>query len=278
MSIFSDVKSSIYGPHFYKAQLHAPTTHVIGYFSKLMLMYAFVMMVIFSFFFVPLVTRYISERGLATVVSYYPEELTISIKDGKASTNVQEPYAIPFPPQEIRAEGMKVDTTPTNLLVIDTASPFTVEKFKTYDTAALLTSEFIVAEKSNGQISVQKLQGIPNMDLNRAQLTEWGRKVLPYVKLLIPLVLLGGFVAVAIVTSAANLLLLLILTLITWIVGLVRKTGIGYGGYYKLGLYALTPLVILGIFETFFNLPWIVDWLIFFVLFFINTRDVKKHV
>jgi hypothetical protein len=275
MSIFSDIKNSVYGPQFYKKENHAPAKNAVVYFTKLMLMYAFVMMVLFGIFFVPLVTRYVSERGLTTLVNYYPEALTVSVKDGKVSTNVQEPYVIPFPPDINIESKTKI---PANLVVIDTKSPATVENFKKYDTGALVTSEYIIAEKSNGQISIQKIEGMPNVDLNRTQFMEWGRAVLPYIKLLIPFVLLAGFVVVLVVGAVANLLLLLVLTLITWIVGLIRKTGIGYGGYYKLGVYGLTPLIILGIFEIFFNLHWIIDWAIFFVLFFINTKDVKKII
>ncbi len=273
MSFFKQLKSSIYGPLFYQAASLVPAKEAFKYFSKLISIVALVAMVIFACVFVPVVTTVLSRDNVNKILSQFPSELTLTLKDGKASTNVQEPYIIPAPasaPTSDRA------AEKTNLVVIDTKATASMESFIRYSTTFLITSDYIIGEKSNGQVTIQSLKGIPDMTLNRGVIASFAEKILPYLKIVIPFMILLAFIGSFIGAYIINLILLLILTLVVWIVGLIRKTGIGYGTYYKLGLYAITPLVIISMFGALFSLPWYVDWVVFFVLFFINTRFVKQ--
>lgn len=271
MRFLTQIKKSIYGPEFYQAASLVPFKEALKYFSKLISIAALVAMVIFSFIFVPTVTAVFSKNGVDNLLSQFPAELTLTLKDGKVSTNVPEPYMIPVPPSD-RATGK------TNFAVIDTKTVASAENFSKYSTILLITSDYIIGEKSNGQITIQNFKGIPDMVLNRATITSFADKILPYLKIVIPLLLLLVFFGFLIGAYIANLVSLLLLTLIVWIVGKIRKTGITYGTYYKLGLYGVTPLVILSMISGLLNLPWFADWVVFFILFFINTKFVKQSL
>ncbi len=270
MAFFKQIQQSIYGPDFYRAMSTVSAKEGFKYYSKLTSIAALVIMVLFAFVFVPVVTVVFSKGNVNKLVSQFPAELTVTVRDGKASTNVAEPYAIVMPPGDAKSAQRQ------NLVVIDTKASVDVSSLEKYNTAILVTSDYIVGEKSNGQITIQKLKGVPDMTINRQVVSSYAEKIFPYLKFIVPFLLLTVFIGAYLAGFIANLIVLLILTLIVWIVGKIRKTGITYGTYYKLGLYGITPVVILSMISGLINLPWLADWIIFFILFFINTKFVKQ--
>lgn len=97
MKIFAKIKDSIYNPEYYKDILQKPFSYSIKYFLFFALIFALVFAIPVSLKLIDGIKN-ISENS-PQLANYFPEELTIFIKDGKASTNVQEPYFIKIPNQ-----------------------------------------------------------------------------------------------------------------------------------------------------------------------------------
>jgi Protein of unknown function (DUF1189) len=97
-----------------------------------------------------------------------PEELEIRIKDGVASTNVQEPYYITVSPDDFKGTFLedkeRTSTYDQRLLAIDTKGR--AEDFERYQSAALLTERSFVYY-DDGNIEVQSLREMDDLVLNK---------------------------------------------------------------------------------------------------------------
>lgn len=97
-----------------------------------------------------------------------PEELEIRIKDGVASTNVQEPYYITVSPDDFKGTFLedkeRTSTYDQRLLAIDTKG--SAEDFERYQSAALLTERSFVYY-DDGDIQVRSLREMDDLVLNK---------------------------------------------------------------------------------------------------------------
>ncbi len=278
MKFIKTIKDTFYNPSFYKQEKDSPFRKPFWYFVKISLIAAFIITIFFSVVFVPTVSNLFSPATVQKLTSSFPETLTVTLKSGRASSNINGPYAIPVPPgTSISGRPGTSASLPAhkNMVVIDTETPFVFDNFKKYDTYILLTADYIVGEKDNGQVTVQPLKGIPDITINRAQIISWASSILPLLKFIIPLLLLGVLIGVFIGSVIGHMIVLLVLTLIVWIIEKIRKSGLGYGTLYKLGLYAFTPLILLSVLSFIFNLPWYIDWAIYLVLILTNIWHIK---
>jgi hypothetical protein len=228
---------------------------------------------------VPKLQKYTSPEFVSQVVSYFPAELTVTLKGGQASTNVSEPYAIPIPATlfselQMKPAGSRVE----NFIVIDTTHPFVLTDFASYKTALLLTKDFIVVEDRNGKITVNPLKSFPDAVIDQTLVLNLMNKAVPYIKtlmpLMIPIVLVGSYIGYVI----GYLFLLLISSLIVWIVYMIQKKGISYGTCYKLGLYAVTLPIIIDLILSATSIgssPWYVTLILILIVMLANIRDAE---
>jgi signal peptidase I len=108
------------------------------------------------------ISSYISEE-------LYPAELSITITNGRISTNVREPYHITISPDKIfdlfsTKDNPEDRVTKMRLLSIDTKAK--IEDFDRYQTYALLTGSSLVY-KRNGNITVTPLDNIDKLEINK---------------------------------------------------------------------------------------------------------------
>ncbi len=278
MNFLETIKNSFYNPTFYQQEKDSSFRKPFWYFVKISLVAAFIITILFSIAFVPTVSSVFSPATVQKITTSFPETLTVTLKDGRASSNIKGPYAIPVPAGTgVSSQGSGSSRLPAhkNMIVIDTETPFMFDNFKKYDTHVLLTADYIVGEKDNGQVTVQALKGVPDLTINRAQITSWTSSILPLLKFIIPLLLLGILIGVFIGSIVGHMIVLLILTLLVWIIQKIRKSGLSYGTLYKLGLYAFTPLILLSLLSFIYNFPWYIDWAVFLVVILSNIRHIK---
>ncbi len=278
MNFPNEIKSSVYNPAFYAEKRTAAGGKAFSYFMKISTIKVLIWTIFLSFYVVPLVSGIFSQKGMETIVGSFPSDLQITIKGGQLSTNVVEPYYIPLPTDLSTSANSKTSShQPKNLAVIDTKATSPLDSFAQYDTSILVTKDYLISQKSTGQVTVQKLSSLPDTVINQAKISDWITKLHPFLLIFIPLMIIGIIIGAFIFTVIGNLIFLLIYSLVVWLVQKIRKTGMTYGQSYKLGFYAITlPLALDLVFGLCsFYLPWYVDAVVFLVVIFVNIRGIK---
>jgi hypothetical protein len=278
---FHSIKSSIYDREYYKSIDGQKTSNSFKYFLKINLLLTLITSLTLSFFIVPLLLVAIKPASIEKVVQVYPKDLEIIIKDGRASSNKTTSYSIPFDNESLNEKkvinNMPTDRpAPKNFITIDTVSDFTIEKFKSSDSLAYLSKEYLVYQEGNGQIKLQSLKSINNLTINQKNIVEWLGQILPYVKALIPFIFVAFFVMHFSASVVANLIFIFISSLIILIVEKIRKNDVPFKTIYKRGLHLVTAVMILNLvlFVFGFDSIWPVSLALFLWLYYSNIKSV----
>lgn len=241
MGIFTLWKKSVYSPEFYREVLGKSFSFSIKYFYSVVLVLAVALTIGISVDLVPKAYAFLRDLGPA-ILDYFPSELEVRIKDGTASSNVTEPYALPLP-DELRqfmksSEG--VAPRAKNLFVIDTRGSFSEEEFKNYDTLVLLTKNSVAWQnEKKGKIELQTLDQTPNTTINKKKVSELVDVVNRLSRWVIPFFIFAIFAFMMVVLSF-HLVYLLLAAFLIWFLGRIKKTGIGYKKAYQVGLHAMS--------------------------------------
>lgn len=238
MNFLNKVKSSIYSPEFYLSIRKKTTGEAFKYFLGL----AAILALIQAFISIPIAFSIQKELpGLSSkLVSYYPEQLVVKVKNGKASTNVKEPYYIKMPES---GGGY------ANLLVIDTKTGYSAEQFGKYSAAAWLTKDTLFVKGENG-LRALELTKIQDLTINKTFVSNIVSKVSPFFKLIFPLMFILVFLAL-ILFFIFRLVQLLFIAIGIYLVGRALNLGFSYKESYKIGLFAITLPLILDLILTF---------------------------
>lgn len=239
MNFFQKIYKSIYAPSFYQELLGRPFSFSLKYFYLLTLILVLFVTVVFSLSLIPNINAFLKEFG-PKILEAYPQELVITIKNGKASINVPEPYTIKFPD----ILGGNEDKISKNLLIINTKTPFSLQEFRSYDTTALLTENELVFHGDKGDIRIQPLDQVPDTEITKSFIESLIKAVEPFMKYAAPLFAVMMFVGFFIFYHV-NLLYLLFAALLIWIMAKIKKFPIGYKKSYQISIHAMTlPLIL----------------------------------
>lgn len=263
---FKSIPASIYSPEFYagipQRSFWKGFWYLVGF--------TFIMMILWAAYFVAV--PYMTHRDeinqtVDRIVHFYPEELVITIQDGKASTNVDEPYMLKFGdifPTEnwnqtfkegfeegLAQEGEFGDLDDFNLAVIDTKTPFSMEQFREYQTLVWLTEDALYVISEN-----QGAEGIPlegdNIVITKQLVDEGMETILVQVKSVIPVLAVFMLIFAFILVVIGRMLYLLLFSLFLFIAYSIMNLPYDYGAAYKMGIYAITlpTLVSMALFMT----------------------------
>jgi len=278
MKFFSDVKNSIYNPQYYQGLISKPFSYSLKYFFVVIILLSALATVFFSFNVIPGIASGIVAVK-SNILQYYPDNLEISIKGGKVSTNAQEPYIIKAAAGN---DTQKEISSFKNVLVIDTKTDFSLSQFKNYKTYALLGREDFAYYEKDNEIKIISLAGMPDFTLNKDKILSFFSKVEPWLPLLYhPACILFFFGGIFLGMCLGYLIYLLLAALLIWLVAKIKKLGIGYKKSYQLGLHLLTvPLAVnflvytvLGAFvPNLFHVPFMFT-VILLVMAFINFKN-----
>jgi len=281
MNIFTQIKNSVYNKEYYQSTvLNQPLGVSIKYLMKLSLLLALVGSIIFS---ISLPHLFSSAKSTVTsLATDYPEDLIVTFKDGNASINKPEPYFVKIPDslREIDdSKQLNVENRIENLIVINTTEAFSINKFKEYNTASLLTkTELISMQSNNGEIKITPISKLGNVEITKSWILDKESifmKALPWiVSLIIPVI----FVGISIGIFVGTLMMLLFSALIVWIILKIKKVNISYKKSYQVALHASTIILIISIFGKYlgpFN-NFSVNLLIFVVIIIINFSGYPK--
>ncbi len=253
MKIIDDIKSSVYNPAYYSEVVNKPFSYSFKYFLSLMGFLALIATVLFSFTALPDIIGFINGFE-SKALGYYPNELEVTIKDGKVSTNVEEPYLIKMPAEfkninavsnNKSAEAVPKPEEMENLLVIDTKSPLTVDLFRSYKTTALLGADSFIYYKGNGVVNIQSLSKVSDVVINKAKVSLIVGELMPYIKalpvILVPVVFI--FMLAGLISS--KLFYLVFGAFAIWLLAMIKNKKLKYIKAYQIGFHAITLGVIL---------------------------------
>lgn len=244
MKLLRRVESSIYDLSFYRTVGQRKLSGALGYFALLVFVLSLLISAkpfidIAGFAFQSSAER---EALKEEVASAYPDELIVTIENGRVSTNVPEPYPIPFP--EAFKEAFVGDgRAPQNLLVINTGKSISADDFEAFDTFVILGGDSIgVYQPDRQKAQIQGLAGLAGESLvidkeEFISMTGTAEKFIRWMAVallfLVPLI-------VFFMTAFAYLFYLLFGALLVMLVAKLRGVRLGYKEAYKAGLYLLT--------------------------------------
>lgn len=180
----------------------------------------------------------------------YPSELVITIKNGEASANVEQPYYIDMPGKE------SATSSPQYLAVIDTRPEVTVEELTSYDAPVILTQKTLfVADEAKSD----SIKNAPNFtgSFRPVDLTEMKDftlskdTVVGFIGMLRPFI--NGFLYVLPIllfflvlgfSVLAYLFVALFGALIVMLAAKLKGLSFDYGTSYVVALYALIPVAL----------------------------------
>lgn len=251
MKFWRIFKSSVYDPSFYRAIGERKTSGAFGYFALLVLVASLIASANPIADVAGFVFQSSGEKDALReeVLSIYPDELEITFKNGEISTNVSEPYSIPFP-ESLKDKGGEDAEYPENLLVIDTGKSISADDFEALDTFVILGRDSVgVYQPGRKKVQIQNLENASAeyFVLDKGRFTSllgtaegfarwFGFALLFLIPFLVFSVWLSGY-----------LLYLLFGALVIWIVAKIRGTPWGYGTSYKAGLHLLTLPILYGV-------------------------------
>src|SRR3972149_11286110 len=133
MNFSKKIAKSIYGPEYYSKLLQKPFFYSLKYFYLFIFLIALMGAAGLTISTAPKIKsffNFVSDK----VLNQYPQGLEIVVKNGIASSNVEEPYFVPMK-DFFENAGTK------NLIVIDTKDQFFIENFYAFNTACLLNEK-----------------------------------------------------------------------------------------------------------------------------------------
>lgn len=239
--LFLDIKKSVYDPVYYQELLSRPAKYSIKYFFGLALLAALILSIALSFSIVPLVRHFVSELS-PNLLGAYPEELVVTVANGTFSANVPQPYYID-PPHGYASELAKNGFA--HLVVIDTLSDVTPDRFSAYATLVWFAARHVVVADTNGQMKINEYEPGTDFILDKAKFATLVHAAEPYFKWAAPVVVAAVFVGMSI-AQMFNLLYLVFGAVLIFLLGrFALKQKWTYGASYRIGLHALTLPILL---------------------------------
>ncbi len=223
----------------------------------------------------------ISNTFLVQIPNLFPDKLVLSLKDGKLSSNDSQLHRIDYRSAlPIKFEGYG------NIVIDPSAQGINPA---TYETDLLFGPEGISAISGSGRIEyrsykelIKQQTGIFNIDRQSISVfAEAGRGIVKWVEsnavfyFLIGMLLLSPIFALFI--TLWKLVLLLLLSVMSWALCRVLKRGLSYAEIYSASIYLAIPISILQL-AFFFWMTAPVTIATYLVLFFVMVRPASKQL
>lgn len=249
MNIFKQIKSSIYGPEYYRKVVgEMRLRSSIKYLAKFSIIIA-MLAVIVAVCFLPWASTKV-KSVVESAVSSYPADLEITFKEGKASVNQPEPYMIPVPAEWQDSE-ITDDSNLKNLVVINTKEAFSIPKFREYATMIWLTETEIVGLKDNNELQIIDTKDLEDIVINKDMVIAKQGWLVDHLPTIFTFIIVVGFFIIFLANFMGTLSALFIYAFAIWGMSAILKKGWGYKKSYQIGIHAITLVSILGLLSVF---------------------------
>ncbi len=271
--LLTTARGSIYNPQFYRELLTKPFSYSLKYYSAFTLLLIVVLTIATS---IPLIARAnkVAREFPKKFFEYIPDQLEVTVTKGIVSTNVEEPFSFPVPTvfrESLDKEGI------TNLLVIDTLTPFSIAQFDDFKTLAWLgSSQWVYRDTNEGGLKIQPLDPKVSLVVNETKLRGYESTLSKYYRYIGPIIALIIFITLCFI-YVGYLVYLLFGALLVFFMLKVMKSEVAYSKAYQIGLHAVTLPILLQVLFTLsgiplFNIPFI-PTLILLTIVYINFKD-----
>ncbi|NMB91271.1 DUF1189 family protein [candidate division WWE3 bacterium] len=244
-TFFYVFKKSISSPEYYKELLETKFSFTFKYYLMLAVLVSLIFTSFVSIKMVPETKAWL-KTGVEEVKNIYPDDLVISIKDGKWSINKPEPYIIPMP-QSIKE---KYSANVDNAVVFYKQG--TINDFSSFKTFALVNESNILTNDNASGIKAYPVKDLPNADIDKSKAIEGINNVYKYIKyvpFLLPLVLFVGQILFDF--FGYKLMYILWIGLAVYLLSLLKKKKINFLSACRIGIHTMTlPIIV----ETLFSL------------------------
>ncbi len=243
---------------FYQTILKTPFSFSLKYFLLLTFLISLVFSTQISLILIT-GSNFLTQKGMQLVQKDFPAKVEFSLKNGQVTTNLPQPLIIPFSSLSDQSISSQEFGNKNNLIVIDTKTPFTIDKFQSFSTVFWITKANIVYEDpQKGTTNILPLKDIPDFTVNKQTVTSFlDNSVLPFLHKLLPFIV----VAIYLFSFAANLwgtfLYVVFLAFVVFLLTKVTKHNLSYTKSLQLTIHANTlPLLISTLLSLFFiHLP-----------------------
>lgn len=234
-SVIEGILYSFYNTSFYKKILNIN----FSYTFKVLLLYSSIITIVgsilFNFLYLPKIRNY-TENFPDRISRVYPDDLTVTIKDGRASINKKSPVVIPI--QDLLGNFTPVNSKhdeQKNLIIIDIEGD--IKNFEKYNSFALLTEENLAVMDDQAGFKVISLKEANDVVIDQKFVKEFSNKFEPFVKSLPKLILVFGIVGFLLF----NIIFLLFVSLITGLalllIGELIHFGLPYTKHYQFAVH-----------------------------------------
>lgn len=266
-------------PGYYRDVHKASFSFSLKYLLMLLFLILFVKGLVFSFSlvsFIPKIPGYV-EKGKRMVREFYPPELTITVNNGTLRTNVDEPYAIPFP-KELNVKDMY-------FAVIDTKAP--IDDAKKYKSVLFVNRNAVAYPDSEnkGQYKVYFLTNQKGYFVaNKTAYDRTVARILPlfdYAHYMIYFLMFASLLVLPLFGSVFYLggvmIYLLVLAVLLYIVQRIMGKGLSYSDVYRLSMHGITFSLVFDMLKSIAGITipftYTVPFLIWMVLVFNSLKN-----
>lgn len=233
--LFINLKNSFYNPSFYSSLSSQTIGKGMGFIAFWSFIGAVVAVLVIVVQAIPEMGRF---SPLTYVESHYPDELVITIEDGIASTNVEEPYVI-----VLEGAGSE-DGASSSIAVLDTKRDLTLSDISAHDALVVLTKDTVIVKKSEGETRLFPLSEVEDFELDKNKALELAEKSIYWFKVLIAPVAFLAASFMAAISVVYYLICGLIGALLVMLVGRFCKKQFGFGTAYAIALFAAGPIML----------------------------------
>lgn len=258
MGFLKTLRSSIYNPEFYSGLKNQSFASSLKYFFTLILVLAALNTLILSYELAVKVPGEV-KNFVSQSVNSFPADLKVDIDEGQVTTNVTEPFFIPFPQfkEDVNRENLN------NILVIDTKTAFSASQFNQYKTLFWLTRDSLFYQNREFDQRSIDLSKVENFKINRAFVLDLVGKINPWLNWIGPFLILAVFIGLFLGLSF-KLVYFLFLAVLIYFLSSIFKWGLNYSASYKSAIYASTlslfvDLILFntGIYTGFYGFPFL---------------------
>lgn len=239
MNFWQLTKESVYSPEFYASLRQKSFRFSDVYLLKLLSIFALLSTALIAPAFLTFV-RVAEESFEDQLVSRLPESFLLTVKDGVALTNIEQPFKIPE--KEISLDGASARTS---FVVIDTRKPFTPEQFKAQNTIFWIAKDGM-ASKDNQAVEFTSFKELDaDVAVSKADVMTFSGYLKKTASVLRFAIVPITFFLVLIGNIIGNALYLIFGALVVMLVGKLQGYSFKYGESYRIGMHLLTlPLAI----------------------------------
>lgn len=236
---FTRIGESIYSKEFYKKLQTTPFRYSLKYYLGFVLCLSVVSAIGFATVVSPLIQKGFKNAVIQNDLPMYPDGLVVTIKGGTATSNQLTPVLVPYTPSNDTDRQNYSDIK--NILVVDTASSASLEKFREYHTMVLLANDALVVYSGtrSAEIRVYPLSTFPDTVISKEKIKEVILMIGNYLWVLWPLLLVAGFF-VGIIVGFSKLVTFFLYALLVWGLLSIMKVKANYKKSYQYVLHAAT--------------------------------------